>query len=1293
MHGPASAMQVGLLYESALSGRGRANIEQIVVEANGLDEPALRVAWAELAARHDALRLCLRPDDGATFRLAEQPLPVIDLRPVDLGPCPPEDRAKRLEAFLAEDRAAGADPRTYPNWRVSLLRFGPQETVMVWTIHHALIDGSSMEIVLEDLSTLLEGRALAPLMAPAFIEVVSRLAKIDKAPARDFFRAMHAGSGGLAPFARSGLSGSSADARMEHLSIRLAKDESAQLRAQVQAFGATPLNAVQAAWGLVLARWTGQAEACFGLVEAGRDLVPGCAQTVGCLIATLPLRIGFDPTQTLRSLLVGLRATTRDMRPFVHVGLGDIRRWAGITGQAQLFDTIVMYARGGLPARMQARGGFWAARPVRLLEEGTAAATLAVHDEDAIELILEYDPARLGARRARAALMHVAHLLRAIAQAAPEDRIDRLGMLGASEQARLMSAAHPAVTVAPECPCIATRFEAIARAQPDTLAVVDAADGQSLVYAELDQRANALAWQIHQAGLGPEDVIALHLPRSIDHVVALLAVLKAGAAFLPLDPDQPISYVRELCESAGARAVIAPQTSGLARGTALHFTPSTTTEKTPPPRPGPDPARLAYVLHTSGSSGKPKGVMGLAGALSAHADAVIQAYRLGSGDRVLQFAGLAFDVCLEEIIPTLLCGARLVLRDSRAGDSVSGFLDMVARMRVTVLNLPASFWHVLVEDMDQRELRLAPSVRLVVTGSERIAAHALADWRRIAPQVAWINAYGPTEATISCTAWVDDGGETGPEVPIGRPLGHATTVLRAFDGTLTPWGGVGTLWIGGAAVTRGYLRQPEHSARVFGPDILDPAGRSYCTGDLARWREDGQLVFLGRRDRQVKLRGHRIDMHQVESVLGELAGVARAHVALDPGMTGAAGGARLLAWLVCDHGPDATDLAELTREAARRLPGYMLPSLIVVDQLPVGPNGKIRTAALPRPVPVGRTPGEARPEIIDPLTRRIADCMAMVLDLDFVAPEADFHDLGGDSLTAMRLASLIETQTGNALGAVDLRNHPTPQALAAFLSGATTGPRFIIPIQATGSRHPLFAVHVLGRNEELFRPLATALGPDQPVFGLSLGVPRNLGEIDVQRTARVYFQEVQRHHPQGPVSLIAVSMAAYFAFELAQLLRGAGREVRVLAVLDAMGPDGRPALRGLAKLRAHLGQFQRRGVAHLRSILAHRLEALQVAREGRKSSPDEVTGYNLVAANVRAVEGYMPLPYDGRLTIFRADASFWDSPEALETGLGWASVARGGYDLHDLPGTHLSILHQGQVDALARRLSRLMGRD
>jgi thioesterase domain-containing protein/acyl carrier protein len=525
------------------------------------------------------------------------------------------------------------------------------------------------------------------------------------------------------------------------------------------------------------------------------------------------------------------------------------------------------------------------------------------------------------------------------------------------------------------------------------------------------------------------------------------------------------------------------------------------------------------------------------------------------------------------------------------------------------------------------------------------------------------------------------------DVPIGRPLAHATAHVLAFDGSLAPLGAEGTLHIGGPAVTRGYLHQPEATAEVFCPDPFGSAGaRLYNTGDRARWRPDGALDFLGRRDRQVKLRGQRIDLGEIERALGQFDGVVEARVAIDAAGTDAA---RLIAWVT---GPEMAEgrpvPAGLVENVARHMSGATRPLIVPVSGFPLKPNGKVDMAALPRPV-LRSVAAEAGP--VDAQTEAVLACLAEVLGKGATDPDMDIRDLGANSLVALRLASVLEGRFGRPVVATDLYRNPTARKIARFLETEVDVPRTVVPIQTGGTKPPFLAVHVLGEKEMLFRPLASALGPDYPVYGLTVGPPSSLSEVTVEGVARRYFEDVQKAFPQGPIALGGVSMAAYFAYELAQLLIAAGRDVRVLAAIDADGPGGRPALRGMRRLGAHMRQFLTHGIDHLAAIARSRIEARREARELANTPPDEVTGLSLVMANVHAVESYQPAPFTRPIAVFRAGDSYWDSDEALRSKLGWEPVARGGLTMVNVPGDHLTLLHAQNVGQMAQHLAMLIG--
>lgn len=1249
--GPAvSEVQQALLMQSVLAGRSDCDLWQVVVEgpAPKLETGRVAAVWQAIAARHMALRTVFAHDAGHG----------LICRVLDAGMAVPVVPSGDDPAAVAmRERGTGIDPLDGPGWRVVCCRAGDGRGAMVWTVHAALLDSASVRIVMEEFAHLVAG---APL--PSVVD--AGVVPFDRAAARDLVLRRFAEMPGTGAV----LSPPAGGVVMRQAVVTLPRDEAARLRAIAQAADAGLREVVAAVWSVVLGRWTGRAATCIGLGLDGRaaGLVP--ERAVGSFVTILPLCAEFDGAERFMSLLRRVALSAQELGRISPVGPLELRRWIGVSSRAPIWDTVVAEDRS-LDGLFQGLEG-WRAD---MRSCGAEPLSLVLRDGDALTLTLEHDAARLSEVQATRMLHHVRRLLARIAAGGAEESLQALDMLDAEEQARLLALGQPDRALPDTPPCVATRFEAVAAANPAAVAVIDAAG--PIDFATLDRRANALAHRLVAAGVGEGQFVALHLPRGAGFVTALLAVWKAGAAVLPLDPDLSEAWLRSLLSRTGARAVVTDTAASWGEGVTVLASDGSETVDAPWRAP-PEAGRAAYILYTSGSSGEPKGVVGLQGALSAHADAVAQAYALGPADRVLQFAGLGFDVALEEIVPTLLAGAAVVVRGVGAAESVPRFLHCVEAGGVTVLNLPASFWHVLVQEMTERQLVLPASVRLTVAGSERVSPQVLRQWQELAPGCRWMNGYGPTEATVTATVWAlpADAGPVDPsdEVPIGRPLAHARLVLRAADGTLTPEGGAGVIWIGGRAVTGGYLGDPDRTAVGFREDAV--LGRAYCTGDLARWRADGTLAFLGRADRQVKMRGHRIDLHQVEAVLAALPGVRQVHVAVEKD--------RLLAWVVADGTADA-----LERQAARHLPDYSVPHVVVVQAMPVKANGKVDPAQLPRPAAAGAVDGGA----VDPLALTIAGCMAAVLGVATVGVDTAFHDIGGDSLLALRLVSRVEAETGRALRATDLYRHPTARSLAALLRLGVQGTRHVVAIQPEGNRVPFYAIHVLGRNEHLFRPLAAAMGPDFPVFGVSIGIPERLEDVTVDRVARIYFDEIQTHQPEGPVALGAVSMATYFAFELAQMLIAAGREVRVLALLDADGPGGRPEVRGMQRLAVHMGQVRKHGLAHLRRIAASRLRAF---RGQAVADPDagEFEGFvDFVEANVRAVDAYRPQRYAGRLTVFRAADSFWDSPQALQSGLGWDVVAGGGFDLIDLPGSHLSILDPGNVHVLAAHLRRLLG--
>ena len=584
----------------------------------------------------------------------------------------------------------------------------------------------------------------------------------------------------------------------------------------------------------------------------------------------------------------------------------------------------------------------------------------------------------------------------------------------------------------------AERFALAARRLPAAVAV--RWNGENLSYDELNRRANRLAHYLQQRGVGPESLVGICLDRSFDLTVALLAVLKAGGAYLPLDPQYPTERLEYMLADSAATLVLTRRTLGKGlRGVAqeklifLDDQPQKESlgrcpDEDPENRAGPD--NLAYVIYTSGSTGNPKGVAITHRALLNHNFAVRDAYRLQAADRVLQFAPISFDISVEEIFPTWLSSGTVVLRPTNPGLSPVQLLEEIEQEKITLLNLPTAFWHELVEAL--RGKPLPPSVRLVVVGGEKVSDEAFRRWQEHAPEaVQLMNGYGVTEATVSSTLYAARPGDQ--NLPIGRPLANAFALVLDEANRPVPVGTPGELYIGGTSLARGYWKRPELTAERFIPNPFPQirSERLYKTGDLVRLRDDGNLEFIGRRDEQVKLRGYRIELGEIEAALRQHADLKDAAVAV---REDGPGKKRLIAYCVprTSPGPIGPQLALFLKT---KLPAYMVPSsFVTLDALPLTPAGKLDRRALPE-VEAGRPElGEAYVPPSNPLEEQLAQIWSEVLGVSPVGIEDNFFDLGGDSLLAIKVTSRIRDIVHVEVSINQLFSCPTVAALAGHLA-------------------------------------------------------------------------------------------------------------------------------------------------------------------------------------------------------------------------------------------------------------------
>lgn len=843
------------------------------------------------------------------------------------------------------------------------------------------------------------------------------------------------------------------------------------------------------------------------------------------------------------------------------------------------------------------------------------------------------------------------------------------------------------------------------RRTPDALAVID--DRQELSFAEVNDRANRLAHHLTGLGVGPESVVAVHLERSAELVIALLAVLKAGGAFLPFDPEHPLRWRRDALAQAAPAALVTrdrwlddfadvpvPVVSLERDREALAAAPTAD-----PGLPWHGGDRLAYVIYTSGSTGRPKG------AQNTHRGLVNrllwgQSYLpLVGDDAVLQKTPISFDVSLWEIFWPLVSGGRLVLARPGGHRDPDYLADVIARRRVTVTQFVPSMLAIFLGTPGIA--RRCGSVRHIVCSGEALSRELRDRTLRELPWVRLHNLYGPAETAIEVTAWACHADDRGEGVPIGPPISHTRTLVCDDDLNPVPYGVTGELFLAGAPVGRGYHAAPGMTADRFGPDPVGPAGaRMYRTGDRARMSPDGVVEYLGRRDRQIKLNGVRIEPGQIESVLAEHDAVRDAVVVV---YRTDGGESRLVGYVVPRLRAAEPTGEEIRQWCRTRLPAALVPGcVLVIPELPVSRNGKLDRSRLPEPT-AGRVATRQPPRTV--LELEVLRLWQQVLDTPNVGVEDDFFELGGNSLQSVRLVGAMRRELGVDLSLAALFRHSTVAAQAAALNTTRRESRGAPVRMRTGSGTPTFCLAPMGGTVFCYLDLARGLDVTGPVYGLqSLGLEpgeRPTGSIvEIAAAAR---DAVRDACSDGPVRLLGWSFGAVVAYETARQLAAGGDEVEWLALLDPAVPaaldpdpvaqdDDEPAV--MAAYLAYLAGLHEVEVSLDAATLAamspagRRRELVTRMRAAQLLPPDAGNGDDLrffetYAANWRAQRAYRPGRYAGQTRIFFAQ------DEALPAREQWLRLCVGDTEVVGLTGDHFAAVRPPNVATVVAALADL----
>ncbi|MEU5211497.1 non-ribosomal peptide synthase/polyketide synthase [Streptomyces sp. NPDC020742] len=1052
---PLTPLQEGMLFHRLVGGDDDVDVylDQAGLLLDGVHDPgAFARAWQRVVDRTPVLRTSVVWEDvpaplQRVHRRAAVPVVHHDWRDLD-----DDERADRLTRLQADDLATGLDLGTAPLMRLTLVQLPGGRLRLLWTSHHLILDGWSLAQVLtevcEEYAALVAGEERTPPARRPFGDYVRRLADRDGAAAEEHWRTVLAGFATPTPLPYDRPQREAHRARSaEVVAVSLTADRSRALQRTARRSGLTLSTVVQGAWALLLARYSGEADVLFGTTVSGRpDDLPGVESMVGMFINTLPTRVRVEGHRTAVDWLHDLQEAQAESRRFEAVSLAQLTPLSDVPAGTALFDSMVAFENYPFDASRTSGAG------VRILDVASRDATnfplvLRAHHGDRLGFDLAYDSGLFDEATVRSLADRLCLLLDGIA-AAPDRPLRALPCTTAEERHRMLvdwngtEHGHPGRT-------LVDLFEEQAARTPGATAVTCGDD--ALSYAELDARAGRLAHRLAEAGAGPERFVALALPRSTDLLVAIVAVLKTGAAYLPLDPQLPAGRLAHLLADTAPALLVTTTTTGAVAGGAGDSTvprlmlddPAVRADLAARPATGPAPARRplpespAYVIHTSGSTGLPKGVV------VPHANVVRlfsrtrDRFGFDEHDVWTLFHSYAFDFSVWEIWGALLHGGRLVVVPYDTARSPEEFLRLLADERVTVLNqTPSAFYPLMRADAEHPELGGRLALRRVIFGGEALDLRRLTDWYERHPDTApvLVNMYGITETTVHVTYAPLDRATvaraTGSTIGTGLP--DLRVHLLDADLAPVPPGAVGELYVAGEGLARGYLGRPGLTAGRFVANPFGPPGtRMYRTGDRARWRRDGTLEYLGRADQQVKIRGFRIEPGEIEAAL-------TAHPALSTAVVGVRedtpGVRRLVAHVVgTGHGAPPSPAA-LRSHLEQTLPAHMVPAaFVVLDALPLTVNGKLDHRALPAPGPDGFAVGAHRIAPRTAAERLVAGVVSEVLDVGEVGAGDSFFALGGDSILAIRVAARLRALCGAEVSPRLLFTTPVIADLAAAL--------------------------------------------------------------------------------------------------------------------------------------------------------------------------------------------------------------------------------------------------------------------
>lgn len=1042
---PLAPTQQGILFHREADPDSDAYIVQLRMRIVGpLDESALKKAWAWVMARHSALRAAFVEDPKLNLHQVIVETASLTWNRLDWQDMDDHDRRQALDRHCDDERRNPFDLASPPLFRLSLIRTGAQVCDFVWTCHHVLVDGWSMANILHELTgayaRFRDGHLPGMDPAPGYASYLTWLSSDRRlAPARDYWARELSGFAEPTTLRVELAPPQGPRPEQRDLNLQLDRPTSTRLNQCARQHHVTLNALIQAAWSLTMRQFSGANDILFGATVSGRDgELPGAEQMVGLFINTVPVRIQIDTDQPVAAWLLDLQEGQLERDLHSCLPLVDLAAMTDLPGGTALFQHLLVFENYPVDASLRAGETPFDIQDLTILDRTNYPLTIAINPGEEIRIRVVYDPSTYEAATVETIAAQLEHFLGQLVDGIG-GAIGQLTSLPPAERRRTLETWNQTHRAYPLEKTLMDLFEEQVERTPDAKALVF--EGRELTYRELDRASNRLASRLKSMGAGPDTLIGISMRRSVELVVGLYGILKADAAYVPIDPDYPDERVRFVLDDSGITLLLT-QSHLLERLSSERYrilaldTESLEEEDDQALSRAARPENLAYMIYTSGSTGRPKGVMNTHLGICNRLFWMQDTYPLGAADRVLQKTPYSFDVSVWEFFWPLQVGATLVVARPQGHLDSRYLAQRIQQDQITTIHFVPSMLQIF---LGEKSIKQCAGLKRIICSGEALPVELANQCRQILPAELH-NLYGPTEAAVDVSSWACPKQIDRPRVPIGRPISN--TALYILDSQMAPLpvGVPGELHIGGICLARGYHNRPDLTASRFVSDPFgtDPAARLYKTGDLARYLPDGDIEYLGRLDHQVKIRGFRIELEEIEHVLGGEPGITDCVVHV---CDSAGGEAELVAYYVtpADRRVEAVDSSRLRDRMRRRLPEFMVPTHFVeLQAIPLSPNGKVDRQALPVLSVAGAIGDADHP--LGEVEEHVAQAWRTVLGLEEVGRHDNFFDLGGHSLRLTRVHRLLEERFGDAVpGLIEMFQLPTVRDQALAISPQSSG--------------------------------------------------------------------------------------------------------------------------------------------------------------------------------------------------------------------------------------------------------------